>query len=364
MDDDSSPGPTSSGTGRRRRLTKKTSSPRPHPLLLTSESSEDSNPGPIAGPSTESAKVVLERRCKSQSPRKKSRRRGGSRECSKERGRSGSGTRRRSLTTEDSETGRQRMSRSQVAHELKDMLTEGLPEQLQDSCLQLSVSESTGSSRLEHQQSTTSHGSSTMGFEDTLEEGLAAQFRSFSPPQIRHPVYDECTEGHSRLYLQAPGDEESRYAYRQPPEDDEEQQCSEKHSGPLYGQLHMGEHTRPDLQASGGEEMRYASGQPTEEAELRFSFQQHSGPLYGNMYLGSRTSEDKLAASHEGMPIASDNAFEDSLAAQLHALSPQRINRDFGRSEEVSPTGEWYRSRKSTEACRDGDDDNQYVELH
>ncbi|XP_064082382.1 uncharacterized protein LOC135198587 isoform X4 [Macrobrachium nipponense] len=316
MDDDSSPGPTSSGTGRRRRLTKKTSSPRPHPLLLTSESSEDSNPGPIAGPSTESAKVVLERRCKSQSPRKKSRRRGGSRECSKERGRSGSGTRRRSLTTEDSETGRQRMSRSQVAHELKDMLTEGLPEQLQDSCLQLSVSESTGSSRLEHQQSTTSHGSSTMGFEDTLEEGLAAQFRSFSPPQIRHPVYDECTE----------------------------------------------EHTRPDLQASGGEEMRYASGQPTEEAELRFSFQQHSGPLYGNMYLGSRTSEDKLAASHEGMPIASDNAFEDSLAAQLHALSPQRINRDFGRSEEVSPTGEWYRSRKSTEACRDGDDDNHCIE--
>ncbi|XP_066951744.1 uncharacterized protein [Macrobrachium rosenbergii] len=240
---------------------------------------------------------------------------GGSRERSKERGRSG--TRRRSATGEDTEAARQRPSRNQVAHELKDMLTEGLSEQLQDSYLQLSVSESTGSSRLEHQQSTTSHGSSTMGYEDTLEEGLAAQLRSFSPPRIRHPVYDECREGHRRLYLQVPADEESRDASGQPHEDDEEQWSSEQHSGAVYGQ----------------------------------------------MYIGSGTSEEKLAVSSEGMAIASDSTYEDSLAAQLHALSPQRINRDFGTSEEGSPTGQWHHSRKSTGGYRDDDDDNQQMEF-
>ncbi|XP_066951740.1 uncharacterized protein [Macrobrachium rosenbergii] len=362
MDDDSSPRPSSSGTGRRRRLTKKTSSPRPRPLLLTSESSEDSNPGPIAGPSTESAKCVVERRCKSQSPRKKSRMKGGSRERSKERGRSG--TRRRSATGEDTEAARQRPSRNQVAHELKDMLTEGLSEQLQDSYLQLSVSESTGSSRLEHQQSTTSHGSSTMGYEDTLEEGLAAQLRSFSPPRIRHPVYDECREGHRRLYLQVPADEESRDASGQPHEDDEEQWSSEQHSGAVYGQMYIGEHRGQYMQGSGEEVVGYASGQPTEvESEMRFSSGQHPGPLYGNIYVGSGTSEEKLAVSSEGMAIASDSTYEDSLAAQLHALSPQRINRDFGTSEEGSPTGQWHHSRKSTGGYRDDDDDNQQMEF-
>ncbi|XP_068207149.1 uncharacterized protein [Palaemon carinicauda] len=317
MDDDSSPRQTSSGSGRRRKLTKKTSSPRPRPLPLTSESSEDSNPGATGGASSDSSKDVPERRCQSQSPRKRSKHKGG-RERSRERVRTG--TRRRSATSEEKEGNSLRQSRSHLSGELKVLLTEGLPEPLQDTGLQWSVSESTGSSRLEHQQSTTSYGSSTMGNDDNLEEEeeLDVQYVGDDMP---------CASGQQTVT-----DEEMHHSFGQLSVSQHVDMCAETQSR--------------RFQASTSNEGMAVGREPTFEESLTAQLQAFSPPCIRHPNF-SRSGEE-------------------GLSAQLHNLSPQSLRElQYRMSGEESRAAEGQHSKSPSASPPDDDyDDIQYMEIH